>query len=143
MARLRAIPVDWITEDAWLLHLDLKDFYSQGDHHALASAASDFFQGALQALVYRVARFLMDTQAVASPYCKDLRFKLRKGLAMGLPQSTSLAIAAFAKTVELGPHGLLAQLPVDTCMYLRYVDNMLFACKRSSVNSIMGILNCT
>ena len=126
---------------------DLNDFYSQREHSDIIRAVGSFFGGNKRIIVKHPLHFLLINQVFGSVLFPDWRFRLRRGLAMGLRFSTHAANLTFLHSVKLVLWGVnrgnMMRRGWGIRLYLRYIDNLLFIVHRSHKASLLQRLQNT
>lgn len=109
-------------KDYFFVKIDIKDFYVVGDREWLVSNLADAFEGGLREQVYRVARFLVFNQYVASQTL-DESFEVITGFGIGMIHSGDCADLLYHHLVER--HIVCCLDVYGIAKYFRFRDDTL------------------
>lgn len=114
---------------AYLLKIDIKDFFMDGDHSQIMSACLAMIDPAWRPCCKHLTEYILNTQYVFSPCFPDKLYKVRRGAGMGLLCSGELVDSTFYKTVE---ESILPELNTWGIIgYFRFRDDILVIAESS------------
>lgn len=135
--KLRSCHVDG---SAYLLKIDIKDFFMDGSHSQIMSACLAMIDPAWRPCCKPLVEYILNTQYVFSPCLPGKLYKVRRGAGMGLLCSGELVDSTFYKTVE---ESILPDLNKwGVIGYFRFRDDILVIaeCSRETLIDFVMLL---